>query len=169
MMVPRTDSQKYYAVARGGVPGIYEAWDGEWGARKQTDGFSGALYKRFSCLSSAIEFMCDGGVPENEILYFKAHFSERLNFKPYPFASFNDKYKRLVSTQNNTKPQVRAEKVDAIRNELIPYYLPGGVPIDQVDDDGKIRQSAICNDYMGEVTFRLCWLAVLELDFIFFS
>jgi hypothetical protein len=131
---------KYYAVAIGRRPGIYEDWDGKRGAKEQTDGFSGALHQRFNDCNSAIRFMCRAGIARDEILLFKSHFAKRANFEPKPAAKFNDEYKRLASSQNWTKPQqIRAAKVDAIRDELISYFLPGGVPIDQVDNNGKIK------------------------------
>ena len=36
--------QKYYAVKSGRIPGIYKSWDD---CKKQTDGFSSAIYKSF--------------------------------------------------------------------------------------------------------------------------
>ena len=45
---------KYYAVARGKVPGIYTDWDS---AEEQTSGFSLAVYKRFNTMDDAWKFM----------------------------------------------------------------------------------------------------------------
>jgi hypothetical protein len=131
---------KYYAVAVGRKPGIYEDWAGKRGAEKETNGVSGALYQRFNDRKLAIAFMCRGGVAREDIRFFKAHFAKRADFKPNPSAPFFDEYTRFVATQSYTKPrQRRAGKVEAIRDEIISYFLPGGVPIDQVDDDGKIH------------------------------
>lgn len=44
---------RFYAVAVGGQPGIYEAWDGSGGAREQVDGFRGARYRGFPTRAEA--------------------------------------------------------------------------------------------------------------------
>ena len=46
--------QKYYAVKKGNVPGIYQTWDE---TKKQVDGYSGAIYKSFSTLADAENFI----------------------------------------------------------------------------------------------------------------
>lgn len=38
---------KFYAVAKGRKPGVYDSWYGLNGAKKQIDGFSGAHHRRF--------------------------------------------------------------------------------------------------------------------------
>lgn len=45
---------KYYAIKKGRHPGIYTTWDD---AKKQVDGFSGAVYKSFKQRSDAETFM----------------------------------------------------------------------------------------------------------------
>jgi len=46
--------KKYYAIKNGRIPGIYETWDE---AKKQIDGFKGAVYKSFTNINSAKEYM----------------------------------------------------------------------------------------------------------------
>jgi ribonuclease HI len=43
----------YYAVAKGHKPGIYDQWFGENGAQKNIEGFSNAVFKKFSTLEDA--------------------------------------------------------------------------------------------------------------------
>jgi ribonuclease HI len=50
-------SKKYYAVARGARPGIYTAWFGAGGAEEQIRGVAGALYRGFSSLDQAQEWL----------------------------------------------------------------------------------------------------------------
>ncbi len=50
-------SKKYYAVARGHRPGIYTAWFGPGGAEEQIRGVAGALYRGFSTLAEAQEWL----------------------------------------------------------------------------------------------------------------
>jgi ribonuclease HI len=45
--------KKYYAVVRGGRPGIYSAWYGPGGAEEQIRGYAGAIYKGFPTLYEA--------------------------------------------------------------------------------------------------------------------
>jgi viroplasmin and RNaseH domain-containing protein len=52
--------KKYYAVRKGRVPGIYDKWDGEDGAKAQVIGFKGAEYKGFSSREEAEEYMGGG-------------------------------------------------------------------------------------------------------------
>ena len=47
-------AQKYYAVKSGYIPGIYKSWDD---CKKQTDGFSGAIYKSFKTKEEAEAFL----------------------------------------------------------------------------------------------------------------
>lgn len=50
---------KFYAVARGFKPGIYDSWSGEYGAKKQVKGFSNAFFKGFKTRSEAEEWYFD--------------------------------------------------------------------------------------------------------------
>jgi ribonuclease HI len=45
--------KKYYAVAKGHKPGIYQEWFGENGAKINIDGFSNPIFKKFSALEDA--------------------------------------------------------------------------------------------------------------------
>jgi ribonuclease HI len=49
--------KKYYAVAVGRVPGIYQKWYEAGGAHAQVDGFPGAVYKGFTTRGEAEAFM----------------------------------------------------------------------------------------------------------------
>lgn len=53
--------KKYYAVARGQVPGIYETWAGAGGAQAQVQGYPGARYKGFGSLAEAQAWIDGGG------------------------------------------------------------------------------------------------------------
>ena len=46
---------KFYAVKRGLVPGIYESWDE---CKVNVIGFPGAIYKGFPTIKEAEEFLC---------------------------------------------------------------------------------------------------------------
>ena len=51
--------KKFYAVARGRKPGIYDQWFGEGGAKANIDGFSNAVFKKFSTLEDAASWLKD--------------------------------------------------------------------------------------------------------------
>ncbi|MBN1548361.1 MAG: ribonuclease HI [Syntrophaceae bacterium] len=51
--------EKFYAVARGYKPGIYNTWFGPAGAEIQIRGFSGARYKSFPTLAEAKQWLED--------------------------------------------------------------------------------------------------------------
>lgn len=55
--------KKYYAVAAGQEPGIYETWSGPGGAQAQVSGFPGARYKGFFTRGEAEMWLKQGGVP----------------------------------------------------------------------------------------------------------
>ena len=52
--------KKIYVVAVGKTPGIYENWQD---AKEQIDGFSGALYKSFTCIEKANEYYQQNNFP----------------------------------------------------------------------------------------------------------
>ena len=47
---------KFYAVKKGKQPGIYQTWDE---CKQQVHGFSGAVYKSFSSLQEAQDFLVE--------------------------------------------------------------------------------------------------------------
>jgi ribonuclease HI len=49
----------FYVVKKGRNPGIYLTWNGKHGARKETDGFSGAVYKGFKSKAEALAWFND--------------------------------------------------------------------------------------------------------------
>lgn len=130
---------KYYAVAVGRIPGLYGAWDGQGGAKEQTDGFPGARFRGFNDREEAIKYMAFHDFPRSEIRIFRKHFAERADFKPDHEASFSDQFKQLASTQRFDRAAFRRAKVHAIRDELISFYLPGGIPIDHLGEDNEIH------------------------------
>jgi ribonuclease HI len=58
--------KKYYAVARGHKPGIYEEWYGENGAESQINAFPDALYKSFSECNEAEEWLKHPTIPKRK-------------------------------------------------------------------------------------------------------
>lgn len=60
--------KKYYAVARGREPGIYETWFGQGGAEEQIHGYAGARYKGFLSLTEARKWLKNPVSPKRPAL-----------------------------------------------------------------------------------------------------
>lgn len=56
--------KKFYAVKNGRVPGVYNTWDE---CKKQIHGYGGAVYKSFSDMGEALDFVLDAAKQENDI------------------------------------------------------------------------------------------------------
>lgn len=83
----------YYVVKKGIIPGIYNNWND---CKKQINGFSGALYKKFSSYEEAQLFLNNGQINElplfdqNRVIYVDGACN---NFtKPYALGSAVDHY-----------------------------------------------------------------------------
>ncbi|MFI3226455.1 MAG: ribonuclease H family protein [Clostridia bacterium] len=57
-------ASKFYAVRAGRKTGIFHTWDE---CKKQTVGFSGAVYKSFTTLEQANDYLNVGKIDENEV------------------------------------------------------------------------------------------------------
>ena len=79
--------EKFYAVAKGIKPGIYESWAD---TKIQVYGFSGALFKSFESKSEAEEWLkenSDKGVLSNKV---KANSAGRFSHKPNEILIYTD-------------------------------------------------------------------------------
>lgn len=81
-------ANKYYAVKKGKIPGIYMAWDD---CKRMVDGYPGAVYKSFKTTQEAAAFI--GEQIENKKSTQKSHGDKNLDEikPPYAFVdgSFN--------------------------------------------------------------------------------
>lgn len=59
----------YYAVRKGRKAGVYESWEE---ARKQVDGFPGAVFKKFECYVDAEDYVkrLDNGKKQRKKSYW---------------------------------------------------------------------------------------------------
>ena len=62
MTASKSTKKNFYAVAVGSKPGLYDKWDGPFGAFPQVDGFPKAKYKGFSTREEAIVWLNEMGV-----------------------------------------------------------------------------------------------------------
>lgn len=58
-------AKKYYAVAQGREPGIYDTWHA---CKEQIDHYSGAVYKSFTTRAEAESFVAENGIKQREHL-----------------------------------------------------------------------------------------------------
>ncbi len=104
--------KKYYAVVNGRIPGIYTTWEE---CRKQTEGFSGAIFKGFATKEEALCFMSPEKTLKNNnknsaIAYVDGSYSDadkKFSFGAVIFHDgeefhFNEAFKdpELVSMRN---------------------------------------------------------------------
>jgi hypothetical protein len=138
-----------YAVVRGIRPGVYDDWDE---AKKQLQGFSGNDYVECPDQASAVRYLRARGIP---IRLFHKTFKLQPNFMPNPTASFKQEFQRFASSQQMTDDVRRKARVDAIRDEIIQYFLPEGVRIsdEQDDDEGYVH---LDDDQTLEVFQAMC-------------
>jgi hypothetical protein len=88
--VPEDGLSKYYAVARGTKIGLFQAYCGENGSQKQTDGVSGAKHNSFDDRDDAIDYLVQNDIPRSEIRLYGLAFRKQPGFEPDSTASFND-------------------------------------------------------------------------------
>jgi hypothetical protein len=111
---------------------------GERGTQMQINGFGQEGGQTFPDLSGAIAHMLAAGVPKSDIRYHPKAFLEMQNFKPDSTASFPREFARLMKSVKVEGNKIERLKVETIQAELISHYLPTGISVDQVDDDGNI-------------------------------
>jgi ribonuclease HI len=59
--------KKYYAVARGHIPGVYDTWFGPGAAEEQVRGYKGARYKSFPSKAEAREWLKNPIFPKKTV------------------------------------------------------------------------------------------------------
>ena len=84
--------KKYYAVAKGYIPGIYTTWDH---CKAQVKGYSKAIYKSFNTIEDAEEFLLDNGVgvksSKTKKNKQKDNSSQAINIEKIPYSQKTDK------------------------------------------------------------------------------
>jgi ribonuclease HI len=115
------NKKKYYAVAKGHKPGIYEQWFGENGAEVQIKGFSGAVFKKFADI-------------ENAKCWMKEHTgSKKLSMfdkKPECSNSGNKKHSLKKRCKKSNKPNLTAylqhDQILCESEDKVFIYTDGG-------------------------------------------
>lgn len=88
--------KKYYAVAAGVTPGIYETWDE---CKEQVESFAGNKYQGFAGINDAIDFMKNNGAEK--------YISQKYCTAP-PIMTLND----------NTKQIMKIEKLKSVESTI---------------------------------------------------
>jgi hypothetical protein len=142
----------YFAVARGKKPGLYSNYED---ARDQTDGFHNPCWTECPNRASALRYMEQNGVRRSDVRLFIRAFREQENFKPQSSLSFEQEFKLFASSQNlQHGHEIRSAKVNAMRDEIIYYYLTEGLMLHQVD--GHTRNTKVTNDQRLHIYQAMC-------------
>ena len=103
--MPNNNPFKFYAVAKGRCPGIYRSW-GE--CRKQTDGYSGAIFKSFVTLGQAEAFLSSQAATATRLSEFRLSESNRKRkITEGPFQQYLDS----SFITDNTSITIKKEKI----------------------------------------------------------
>ncbi len=112
------EKKKYYAVAEGHKPGIYDRWYGENGAKINIDGFSNAVFKKFSTLEDAKSWL---------IKYTgKMDSSPDIGEKSFLDAQKNDPLNMLALTVPEKADGSSSQKKSNSSSDMVIIYTDGG-------------------------------------------
>jgi ribonuclease HI len=100
----------YYAVARGHKPGIYDQWFGENGAQNNIDGFSNAVFKKFSTLEDATSWLKE--------------FTGKNKFSSADSSTYSTKTGQIRSKNND--PPACLKETSFSSSEQVVIYTDGG-------------------------------------------
>ncbi|UZK64030.1 ribonuclease H family protein [Mycoplasma mycoides subsp. capri] len=153
-------SKKYYAIKKGLKPGIYTTWDE---AKKQVENYSNAIYKSFSTLKEAEDFLNDNNKQSNNlnsdknscIAYTDGSYNTLDNTFSYGVVVFwkNREFHLSQRFNNQTISSLRnvAGEVLAVKQTIIFCVA------------NKIKKVLICHDYQGVSKWALDqWKANLD-------
>jgi ribonuclease HI len=110
---------KYYAVARGHKPGIYDQWFGANGAKANIDGFSNAVFKKFSTLEDARSWLKK--VTEKNDFTTAGNQSLALTFTPN-----NQPAKKSSARSKKLDPTVPSKETPCSSSGQVVIYTDGG-------------------------------------------
>ena len=140
--------QKFYAVRKGSVPGIYLSWDE---CKQSVDGFPGAEYKSFSSEEEAQAYM-NGGVK-----FIIPEITDRDTAVAYTDGSFNAEtnrpgYGAIIITQDKEYIISGIAKMNNAYHVTLRQITGEVVAVLKVLDFCKehgIKKISICYDYAG--------------------
>ena len=142
---------KFYAVKRGLVPGIYESWDE---CKVNVIGFPGAIYKGFPTIKEAEEFLCTNetqviNTQEKQssgvVAYIDGSFDEETNYYACGVVIIRDGHESYFSDSDNNSEMV------SMRN--VAGEILGAKFAMQYAIDNGISEITLVHDYQGIA----CW------------
>lgn len=113
------EKNKYYAVAKGHKPGIYDQWFGEKGAKANIDGFSNAVFKKFSTLEDARSWLKEV-TGKNDFVTMSNH-----NL-PLTFAENDQTKKRTRARSQKSNHAVSSKETPCLSSGQVIMYTDGG-------------------------------------------
>lgn len=135
--------QKYYAVKKGTMPGIYTTWED---CKRYTSGYSGAVFRSFMSLEQAREYMEEAAelLPINKELpfaYIDGSFSEKRGVYGYGgYISFNGVY-YLIQGDGNA--------ADYMEHRNITGEVRGAIEVMRRAMQLGIKEINLYYDYAG--------------------
>lgn len=121
---------KYYAVRKGQVPGVYDNWPE---CEAQVKGFPGAEYKSFKSAEEAAAYMREGGIETYAVATEPKHtvsaeISGRADKKPEPTLLPTEKSKQVIAMLEELMHDDRAVAfTDGSYNEKTGTYGYGAI------------------------------------------
>ena len=143
------ESSKIYAVKRGFIPGIYFSWDD---CKKQTDGFSGPIFKSFKITEETLKFISDIISSEKETKKEKLTEKEKCAYVDGSYNSSTGVYgfgvvlfangeKYIISGNGNEKEKA------SMRN--VAGEIMGAISAIQKGIELRLPEIKIYYDYQG--------------------
>lgn len=136
-------ANKFYAVKKGRITGIFENWDE---CEAQIKGFAGAQYKRFTT-KEEIQYYLDGKIQANYndkyevIAYTDGSFKEEINQFSYGLVFL---YKGKKSIFYEKFDDENWAKLRNVAGEIM-----GAQKAMQLAFENNIKSILICHDYVG--------------------
>jgi ribonuclease HI len=120
--------KKYYAVARGHKTGIYDQWYGKNGAEAQTNGYSGALFKKFSLKEDAISWLKAHCFDTNYSISGDSISGKKMTLPGFSKQKQSGNGKRKKSKKLGAPQSSEANKVlsEPLDENLVIIYTDGG-------------------------------------------
>lgn len=170
---------KYYAVKQGRCPGIYNTWDE---CKKQTDGYSGAVFKSFASFEDAEEYLYGERTdffedkngqfsifetdkkakenPKSPVIKEQPEVKNEDKIYIYVDGSFNNETKKysygMVVVKNGHSLEEKngtGENQDMAQMRNVAGELIGAIAAMRYCIDHNIKDVVLCYDYEGIA----CW------------
>ena len=146
------EQEKFYAVKKGHIPGIYKTWSE---CQKQTNGFSGAVFKKFNNLEDATLYLENNSIENN-----KSFTTNETYKKDVLYAYIDGSYNQAINSVGYglilvLNDEIILEKKEGFIGEKFNKYrnvygeLKGTVEAVKIALELKQKSISIVYDYTG--------------------